>query len=164
MDSRPTVPWLIRPAQPHEAAALTEIAFAAKRSWGYPEAWIQQWAESLTVTDTFIREHATFVASMDRVTVGFAALVQGVKTAERSVSRLEHLWVRPEWMGRGIGRSLFAAGEAVAREAGSDVLTIESDPHAEAFYQRQGAITVGQIPADIEGVSRFLAQMEKRLR
>lgn len=37
-------------ALPAEASILTDIAFAAKRHWGYPEAWIAQWRSALTIT------------------------------------------------------------------------------------------------------------------
>jgi|SRR5262245_16873441 len=50
-------------AKPDEAEALTEIAFAAKRHWGYPEKWIESWRETLTVTPEFIASHETYVAT-----------------------------------------------------------------------------------------------------
>ena len=164
MDAHATVPWLITAAQPQDAGALTEIAFAAKRSWGYPETWIQRWRDALTITEMFIRDQATFVAAINQLPVGFAAVVRTAELTQSRACRLEHLWVRPDLMGRGMGRALFAVCEAVAREAGSDVLMIESDPHAEAFYHRQGAVTISHRLAELDGVSRFLPQMEKRLR
>jgi hypothetical protein len=45
---------------PSEAAALTEIAFAAKRHWGYPEHWIAHWRSILTVTPEFVATHETY--------------------------------------------------------------------------------------------------------
>ena len=42
----------IRRAQPHEAAALTDIAHRAKRHWGYAEELITLWRDALTVTET----------------------------------------------------------------------------------------------------------------
>jgi hypothetical protein len=39
----------IRRAEGPEASELTAVAFAAKRHWGYPEAWIDLWADELTV-------------------------------------------------------------------------------------------------------------------
>ena len=38
----------VRRAMPDEAEALTEIAHAAKRHWGYPENWIERWKANLT--------------------------------------------------------------------------------------------------------------------
>jgi len=37
----------IRPAAVEDAGALTVIAQAAKRHWGYPEPWLAAWATVL---------------------------------------------------------------------------------------------------------------------
>ena len=56
---------------------------------------------------------------------------------------LLHLWVLPEAMGRGVGRSLFRHALERARILGFRELEIESDPNAEGFYRRIGAHRVG---------------------
>jgi hypothetical protein len=48
------LPMQIVRAKPQEAEALTEIAHAAKRHWGYPEPWIQNWRDILTMRPEFI--------------------------------------------------------------------------------------------------------------
>src|SRR5688500_5782222 len=94
----------IRRARPDEAAALTAIAHAAKRHWGYPERWIALWREDLTFTPAFVAAHPVYVAAgPGGEAVGCYALGR-----EGPRATLEHLWVRPEWMGRGVGRSLLA--------------------------------------------------------
>lgn len=128
----------IRAAKPEDAARLTEIAFAAKRHWGYPEGWIESWRDILTVKPEFIASHETFSAVIDGQTVGFYAL--GEKDGRLD---LLHLWVLPDWMGRGIGRSLFYHALERTRALGFGELEIESDPNAEGFYQRLGARRVG---------------------
>ena len=50
----------IRPALAPEAGMLTDIAFASKRHWQYPEGWIELWAEELTITTAYIRSHEVF--------------------------------------------------------------------------------------------------------
>src|SRR5687768_14276222 len=57
-----------------DAGALTEIAFAAKRHWGYPEDWIRRWQEALTITPEYITANPTFVAAVDGKFVGFCAV------------------------------------------------------------------------------------------
>src|SRR5690242_4155763 len=93
----------IRRANPKDAANLTEIAFAAKRHWGYPKRWIQHWKSVLTVQAEFIVKNETYVAYADGRAVGFYALAGGPGRM-----LLEHFWVVPNAMGRGIGRSLFS--------------------------------------------------------
>lgn len=138
-------------AHPSEAEELTAIAFAAKRHWGYPETWIEFWRSQLTVTAAFITAHETFVAREDNRILGFAAL-------SREVGRLflEDLWVRPEEMGRGVGRALFRRAQQRARVLGFDTIEIETDPNAAEFYERMGATRVGTNATMIDGRRREL--------
>jgi GNAT superfamily N-acetyltransferase len=145
-------------ARPEEAADLTRIAQAAKRHWGYPQGWMRAWAGILTVTPHYLRTNPTFVAAEDGVAKGFCSL-----RLEGACAHVDHLWVRPDAMGRGVGRALFARGEKLALEAGALRLRIESDPNAEGFYQAMGAATVGRRPAAMDGRERFLPLLEKAL-
>jgi GNAT superfamily N-acetyltransferase len=136
----------IREARSEDAGALTEIAHAAKRSWGYPEAWVQSWSATLTLDADAIATMRVRVAEDDAGILGFRALA-----GEGRSMRLEHLWVWPDAMGRGVGRALVEDARAEAAGRGAEVLVIESDPHAEVFYRRLGAITVGAVPAPAPG-------------
>jgi GNAT superfamily N-acetyltransferase len=128
----------ITAAKPADAARLTEIAFAAKRHWRYPERWIESWRDTLTITPQFLATHETFSAVIDDQVVGFYSLGQKDGKAD-----LLHLWVLPDRMGRGIGRALFCHAVERAKALGFRALEIESDPNAESFYQRMGARRVG---------------------
>jgi GNAT superfamily N-acetyltransferase len=145
-------------ARPEDADALTEIAHAAKRHWGYPESWILHWQQALTITPDYIAAHPTFTAVADAQLLGFCAL-----RLHQDEALLDHLWVRPSAMGGGIGRTLFARAEAAARHAGVRQLKIVGDPHAEGFYRRMGATVCGREPAAMDGVERYLPLLEKAL-
>lgn len=148
----------LRRAQPDDAAALTGIAFVAKRHWNYPEAWIRVWADLLTITPEYIREYPTFVISTDREILGFASI-----ELTGSDALIQHLWVKPSAMKRGMGAALFAACETAASASGATRLSVESDPHAEGFYQRMGAVTISRIAAPMDGIERSVAVLEKLL-
>ena len=138
-------------ADPASAPALSALARAAKAHWGYPMSWLEQWRDQLTITPEFISAEETYAAEVEGRIVGFHALL----ATEQSM-RLEHLWVLPQWMGQGIGRRLFEHAAARAAARGATCLTIESDPHAEAFYLRMGAMRVASIPSALDGVARKL--------
>ena len=142
---------LITRAVPADAADLTGIAHAAKRHWGYPEEWIVRWMTALTVTPEFITAQPTVVARVEQRPVGFAAL-----TGLGRQLRLEHLWVLPGFMGRGIGRALFHEIARLGHDARWSSLQIVSDPHAEGFYLRLGARRIGEAISDPEGHGRTL--------
>lgn len=138
-------------ARPEDAAALTTLAHEAKRHWGYPARWMALWADDLTFTPAFIAKHDTYMAVADGTTLGVYAL-----SCNGLLCTLEHFWVHPDAMKRGVGRRLFT--HAIARTAalGASRLEIESDPHAEGFYQRMGARRTGAHTYMLDGQLRVL--------
>lgn len=145
-------------ALPEDAAALTKVALAAKGHWGYPREWMRRWEGALTVTPEYIAANPTYAAVVDEEIVGFCALQ--VRSAE---ALLDHLWVLPVAMRKGVGRALFTHAEKIAREHGVVSLKIVGDPHAEGFYLRMGASLHGREDATINGQPRFLLLLEKAL-
>ena len=142
---------LIRPARPTDAARLTAIAHAAKRHWGYPERWLERWREELTITPELLAEHPAFCAEANGTVLGFCVLaLDGVAAS------LDHFWILPEAMGRGLGRQLFGAATRHASEAGATHLLIESDPNAEGFYRHLGARPHGEVVYALDGQPRRL--------
>src|SRR5713101_3196400 len=114
----------MRRATPGEAAALTEIAHAAKRHWGYPENWIEHWKDDLTITPAFITINEMYVAVASEEIAGCCALVMGDSLAE-----LEHMWIRPEHMGNGVGRALFQQIVERATTLNAKVVELSADPN-----------------------------------
>jgi GNAT superfamily N-acetyltransferase len=145
-------------AEPDDADTLTEIAHAAKRHWGYPETWIAHWKPDLTITPEFIAGNEVFVAVVDAETAGCCALV-----LNESLTEIEHMWIRPEYIGTGVGRALFSHATARAAELNIRELEISSDPNAEGFYQRMGAVRIGEVRSVIEGQPRVLPRMRVQL-
>jgi GNAT superfamily N-acetyltransferase len=138
-------------AQPADAPILSAIAWAAKAHWGYPASWLEQWRDQLTITAGFIAANAVFAAVGDGQITGFYGLLP-----IGEMMRLEHLWVLPGAIGRGIGKTLFQHAVARARALGFACLTIEADPNAEGFYLRMGAVRTGALTTEIEGQPRQL--------
>jgi GNAT superfamily N-acetyltransferase len=148
----------IERARPSAARFLTGLAQEAKRTWGYPEAWIRSWKPALTVTPEDLRRIPTYCARVGRTIAGFCTVaIRG----DRAFA--EHFWVAPTHQGRGVGRALFRRFEAEARRAGAKRLLVDSDPHAVGFYLKMGARLVGLRPAPMGGVDRSLPCLEKRL-
>jgi GNAT superfamily N-acetyltransferase len=148
----------IQRATQNQAESLTEIAFAAKRHWGYPERWIQSWSPILTITPHIIEQNETYVAFLDNVPVGFCAISIGDKKAS-----VEHMWVLPDHMGKGIGAKLFLYMLSRCKEVGARTLEIESDPNAQGFYEHMGANKVGEVVGEVDGQPRVLPLLEIKL-
>jgi ribosomal protein S18 acetylase RimI-like enzyme len=145
-------------AKPEDAEALTEIAHAAKRHWGYPERWIKAWRDILTMRPEFIAANIAYCAIEDGRAVGFYVL-----TTENDGVHLDHLWIIPVAMRRGVGRALFEHAMAHAGNSGFDSIKIEADPNAEGFYKRMGATRAGTRVTEIDGERRERPLLEFHL-
>jgi GNAT superfamily N-acetyltransferase len=136
----------VRRALPTESQALTELAFAAKALWGHSEAQLSTWANDLRISPKSILSEPTFVIEEEHGPVGVVQL--GTKIRPWSI---EHLWVHPSAVRRGLGSQLVRHVLRYARERGQSELQVDSDPQAEQFYLRLGARRVGEVAAPIEG-------------
>jgi len=141
----------IQEATPDQADLLTQIAHEAKRHWHYPETWIALWRTTLTITPDFIESNKAYVAVVDGEVSGFYILID---SGEKAI--LDHMWLKPSYIGRGVGRELFAHAVETAISLGASSIEIEADPNAEGFYLRMGARKIGENQYEIEGSPRVL--------
>ena len=140
--------WWIRPAVPPDAGTLSAIAQAAKRHWGYPDHWLATWQADLTLDGDRITTTEVYLIESAAGIAGFYATVPG---APRWT--LDHLWVRPDRMGQGLGRQLVTHALVRARAAGAIGVDIEADPNAEPFYRHLGGQRVGDVAAPVPGAT-----------
>jgi len=140
-----------RRAREEDAEELTRLARRAKASWGYPESWQREWEPVLSFSAEYITSETVFVVESEGVLIGVVAIREPAAGPE-----IDHLWVLPESQGCGVGRALLEQAIEVAKERGWVALRIESDPNAQAFYERMGASQVGEIEAPVAGVQRSL--------
>jgi len=148
----------IRDARVDEVATLTRIARAAKAYWGYPEEWLELWSDDLRYTEATLCEHDVLVAD-DGAILGVASL-----SVDAEVAEIEGLWVTPGAMGRGIGRRLLREVVRRARAVNAGVLKIVSDPQAEGFYLRMGAVRRGEVPSTPPGRTLPVLELDLRRR
>lgn len=143
---------VIRRARPDEAEALTRLFWRSKAHWGYDEAFMASVRENLRVTEEAIREQHVYVLEAAHQIVGFYMLLV---LPDRL--HLEDLFIEPDQIGKGYGRRLFNHAVAVGRRLGYGSFTLESDPNAEVFYLKLGAIRVGEHESSIPG--RFIPHL-----
>jgi GNAT superfamily N-acetyltransferase len=136
----------IRHALPAEAATLTALARSSKAYWGYDEVQLDAWRADLAITPALIEAAHVFVCETDGDIGAFYALVR-----HGEYWQLDHLWVLPAQMGRGIGRALLHHAASEAFEGGAREVLVDADPYAEAFYLACGAERAGDIEAPIPG-------------
>lgn len=138
--------WLvirIRPARPDEAAALTGLVLRSKAHWGYGEEFLALCREELALRPEELETLRAHVAERDGGPLLGVFTIRGAPPE----GTLEHLYVEPSAMGLGVGGTLLRAARDVARSSGFSALLIHSDPNAEAFYLREGAVRAGSVPS-----------------
>ena len=137
----------IRPARRDEAAALTALAVRSKAHWPYDTAMMAVFRRTIVISAEDIDAHCVLVHETAGTVDGVAVLMADGPDAE-----LDHLWVDPPAIGTGVGKRLFAAVMAEARRRGAARIVLNSDPYAEAFYRKLGAVRIGDHPvAEIPG-------------
>ena len=152
--SRPT----LRPARPGEAEALSALCLRSKAVWGYDRAFLEACREELTLSAPEIAAGGVIVAELGGQPAGVARLA----AAAGGEAEILLLFVEPGRLGHGIGRQLFSALEALARQGSATRLIAVADPGAEGFYLRMGMTRAGEEPsASIPG--RRLPRLEKLL-
>lgn len=150
--------WIIRPAHLDEAEMLTEIALRSKAYWGYSAVFMAAARAEMTITREQLERDTTYVFEAGGVAKGFYKL-RGV-TSEQV--ELTDLFLAPEGIGFGWGRLLWRHAVEMARNLGYRQMTWESDPNAEGFYLRMGAVRTGEVASSVVP-GRVLPRMCYRL-
>lgn len=120
----------VRAARPADHDRLRELTFESKAHWGYEHDLVRRWADGLQ----FPTDCERWVAEEDGEIVAWAGL-----TAPRDgVAVLDHLWVDPAAMGRGLGSRLFLVAADRARALGAERLEWGAEPNAVGFYEKLG--------------------------
>lgn len=137
----------IRNAQKAEVERLSQIAKAAKAHWGYPQAWLQSWDQELTILPEYLNK------ALVRVLLDDQDQLQGFFAASQTdgIWELDHAWVHPAGIGKGYGRMLFADMLEQLQQQGVSAFDILSDPYAEPFYQKMGAVKIEDRPSNQAG-------------
>jgi GNAT superfamily N-acetyltransferase len=152
--------FYIRPARVEEAAALSDLCFRSKAVWGYDPEFMAPMLAALGVAGEDIAAGDVWVATgADGQIAGVVALAPGDAPGALDLNKL---FIEPRHIRSGVGRALLAHAIAEARRRGAGRLTILADPNAAAFYERAGAVRIGEAPSDaVPG--RLLPLYEVRL-
>ena len=134
----------IRRARPDEADALTALAGRSKAHWGYDADFLDRVSDAMRLHADEIGRHEVWVLESSSGTpIGYHRVIPG------EPAELEDLWVEPSAIGSGAGRRLLAHALEVARTEGASAIEIDADPHAVGFYERMGAIRIGETPSTL---------------
>jgi GNAT superfamily N-acetyltransferase len=148
-----TEPFELRPATQDDGDRLRELLALAKGRWGYDPAVVSEWAGSVDI-QAALRDQDVWVAQTDAGVLAWAGLVPPTD----GVAELDHLWVDPAAMGRGIGSALFRHAAVRAAELGARRMEWEAEPNALRFYRKMGGRRLRETvsewgrPVDVMGI------------
>ncbi|MBZ0282826.1 MAG: GNAT family N-acetyltransferase [Anaerolineae bacterium] len=148
---------VIRRAQPGEAALLTNITYGSKAYWGYDEVFMAIARPLMAISAEQIRNNCIYILEIGEQAAGYYSL----EKPEGEAITLENLFIDPAFIGKGCGEELLRHALEQAKAMGYRIVELVSDPHAEGFYRKMGAMRTGETPGATPG--RMLPTMRFEL-
>ena len=147
---------IIRAFEPEDAAAVSALirqTMAVSNSRDYAAPRLQLLIDYFSPEKVLQlnQERHCFVAEMNNQVIGTGAL-EGAELCT--------FFIHPDYQKMGIGARLLDALEALARQQGLAIITVDASVTGEPFYTKMGYLRTGQ---DREGTAGKQIGMEKRL-
>jgi len=150
---------IFRNAVPEEAESITQLTLDSKRYWGYPEEYITIWTDEMTIRPSYIEKNMIVVAEENSELLGYVSIIEEprkhvVKIGDYKLSGgffLDNLFIHPSYIRQGIGEKLIAIAFDWCKERRIKRLHVFSDPNAKGFYEKMGAVCLGELPSNNAG-------------
>jgi GNAT superfamily N-acetyltransferase len=124
----------VRRAREANLAEINQVIVASKSHWDYPASYLQAALPLLMIDESYLAEHLCFeIIDESANVVCFFAIAE-----DSGEHMLDHLWVRPDRLGHGIGRLACQHVFSLARRYRWPVLLVLPDPRADGFYRKMG--------------------------
>lgn len=137
--------------------ALSSLALASKNHWDYPPEYQAQWKKELTLKSEYLENNPVFMLEDEGIPKAFYSLVKYNNDVPYKGTILpagwwlDHLFVHPDYIGKGLGRRLFRHMRLWADALDLGPVGILTDPHARGFYEKMQCRFVEEIPSSIPG-------------
>jgi N-acetylglutamate synthase-like GNAT family acetyltransferase len=142
-------------AEENDAELLRDVLITSKGYWGYSQDQLEQWKSNLRFEVAYIARNTVKLIIKDNEVIGFFAIVKG------DTNQLDHLWLVPKAIGKGYGNLVFEQIVAECDRLDISNFYITSDPNAEGFYLKKGALKVGEVYSEPQ--KRMLPKLEFRI-
>lgn len=129
-------------AEVKHAELLRDTLIASKGHWGYSQEQLEIWRSNLKFEEEYIVRNTVKLVLKDGEMIGFFAIVKG------DSDELDHLWLLPKAIGKGYGNLVFERILLECNGIGISSFYIISDPDAEGFYVKKGALKIGEVYSD----------------
>ncbi len=140
-----------------ELAAINAMIRRSKAHWGYDQEFLDACREELAFTTERLASGRVRVTGEPGWVTGTVEISLDGKSAN-----IGKLFVDPQAIGSGAGRMLYEWALNFSRQHNAGHMMIESDPFAQGFYEKMGAVIIGKVPSgSISG--RFLPLLRHEL-
>lgn len=134
---------LFRLAIVKDLVILNNLMHLSKGHWGYDEAFMAKFMKNFSLTQSTLLEKRTFIASFHEKDIGFYNFIHN----NDGQTELENFFIHPDFMGKGMGRTMWIHCLETARKEGASSFVIWADPHADGFYTTMGCTKIGKRPS-----------------
>ncbi len=128
---------VIRKAQEGEGPTITQVALLSKAHWGYDRDFLDKCIQDLTVDAEYIMKNPVYVAIAADNIVGFYSII-----LEDDGYYLDNMFILPEYIGKGLGKSLWGHMLEVFSAMKVQAFKLVADPFAAGFYSAMGAVQI----------------------
>lgn len=143
---------IFRNAVPEEAEKIRRLTLASKRHWDYPEEYFTLWAEALDMDPEYIVKNMVVVAEEETELLGYVSIIEEPAEHVFKVENfmtcggffLDNLFVAPLHIRQGVGEKLMDVAFDWCRKRQIRRLHVLSEPNARGFYEKMGALYVGE--------------------
>lgn len=153
---------IIRQFESSDAVALAALFHASVRDAGirdYSAEQVAAWSPSSPEPDRYLRPTEGRICLVavddDNRPIGYGDL--------GADGHIDHLYCRPDVIGTGVGSAIYAAIEAIARQAGIEFLFVDASEGARRLLERRGFSVDALNDFNINGVAIHNYRMSKRI-
>jgi len=139
-------------AEAKHTELLRDILILSKGYWGYSQEQLEQWRSNLKFEDEYVARNTVKLILDESEVIGFFAIVKG------DIDELDHLWLLPKAIGKGFGNLVFEKILSECKTLDITEFYITSDPDAEGFYLKKGALKVAKVYS--ESQKRMLPKLK----
>ncbi len=126
-------------AKVDQAAVLSSLTIRSKKSWRYDDLFMEKMKEYLEVPESMIERDIVYTMNRGDELIGFFSLTNDGKN-----DYLEDFFLDPKYIGKGYGRKMWQYMIEIASNNMVMNIIIESEPFAEGFFEKMGAVKIGE--------------------
>ena len=135
-------------ATPDDLSKLRILARKSEAHWGGTDAFLDEFDRSFNITEDLLRNNPVFtMKDPDGDIVAFWGMIPSAN----GLAELEYFYVEVNELGCGHGRTLWYHMTKWALNHQISRIHFVTSPEAVGFYERMGAVQIGEVPSTIDG-------------